>query len=64
MMFRNRQNLGALISAGGPIKPTTMAGGYGHLGYQPLAFAPNQTNQDSTCDFEKADPKTGRQASA
>jgi anaerobic selenocysteine-containing dehydrogenase len=55
MLFRNRQNFGAIISTAGLIKPTTMAGDYGHLGYQPLAFAPNQTYKDFTCDFEKAD---------
>jgi nitrate reductase alpha subunit len=53
MLFRNRQNFGAIISTAGLIKPTTMAGDYGHLGYQPLAFAPNQTYKDFTCDFKR-----------
>jgi hypothetical protein len=30
-----------------------MAGDYGHLGYKVLAYAPNQTYKDFTCDFEK-----------
>ena len=47
-----------MICTAGLIKPTTMAGDYGHLGYRPLAFAPNQTYRDFTCDFAKADPDT------
>lgn len=54
MMFRNRQNFGAVISTAGLIKPTGMAGGYGQIGYKPLRFSPNQTYKDFTCDFEKA----------
>jgi nitrate reductase alpha subunit len=54
MMFRDRQNFGAVICTGGLIKPTTMAGDWGHLGYRPLAFAPNQTYRDFSCDFAKA----------
>lgn len=55
MMFRGGENFSAVISTAGLIKPTTMAGDWGHLGYKPLAFAPNQTYRDFTCDFEWAD---------
>jgi dimethylsulfide dehydrogenase subunit alpha/complex iron-sulfur molybdoenzyme family reductase subunit alpha len=54
MMFRKRQNFGAVISTAGLIKPTSMAGGYGHIGYRPLKFSPNQIYKDFTCEFEKA----------
>ena len=54
MMFRDRQNFGAVISTAGLIKPTSMAGGYGHIGYKPAEFSPNQTYKDFTCEFEKA----------
>jgi nitrate reductase alpha subunit len=54
MMFRNRQNFGAVISTAGLIKPTSMAGGYGQVGYKPAVFSPNQTYKDFTCDFAKA----------
>jgi len=54
MMFRNRQNFSAVISTAGLIKPTSMAGGYGQVGYQPAKFSPNQVYKDFTCDFEKA----------
>lgn len=40
----------AIIATGGLIKPTTMAGDYGHLGYRPLAFTPSQTERDFICD--------------
>ena len=53
MAFRGRQNFSEVICTAGLIKPTSMAGDYGHLGYQPLAFAPNQTYKDFTCDFER-----------
>ena len=53
-LFHNEKNFGEVIPTAGLIKPTSMAGDYGHLGYQPLAFAPNQTYKDFTCDFEKA----------
>jgi DMSO reductase family type II enzyme molybdopterin subunit len=53
VMFRDGQNFGAVIPTAGLIKPTSMAGDYGHLGYKPLAFAPNQTYKDFTCDFER-----------
>jgi nitrate reductase alpha subunit len=54
MMFRGGKNFSAVIPTAGLIKPTSMAGDYGHLGYRPLAFAPNQTYRDFTCNFEKA----------
>jgi DMSO reductase family type II enzyme molybdopterin subunit len=54
MMFRKRRNFSAVISTAGLIKPTSMAGDYGHLGYRPLAFAPNQTYRDFTVNFRKA----------
>ena len=53
-MFKDQKNFGEVIPTGGLIKPTSMAGDYGHLGYQPLAYAPNQTYKDFTCDFEKS----------
>ena len=53
-MFKDQKNFGEVIPTGGLIKPTSMAGDYGHLGYRPLAFAPNQTYKDFTCDFEKS----------
>jgi DMSO reductase family type II enzyme molybdopterin subunit len=52
MMFKGQQNFAAVISTAGLIKPTSMAGDYGHLGYRILAFAPNQTYRDFTCDFK------------
>jgi DMSO reductase family type II enzyme molybdopterin subunit len=53
MMFHGRQNFGAVVSTSGLVKPTSLAGGYGHLGHRPLSFEPNQTYKDFTCDFEK-----------
>jgi DMSO reductase family type II enzyme molybdopterin subunit len=53
MMFRGRQNFGAVISTAGLIKPTSVAGGQGHVNYRALKFEPNATFQDVTCDFEK-----------
>lgn len=55
MMFEGRENFSAVISTAGLIKPTSMAGDYGHLGHRPLQFAPNQTYRDFTCQFEKWD---------
>jgi len=52
MMFKDQQNFGSIISTAGLIKPTTVAGDWGHLGYHALKFAPNQTYKDFTCDFE------------
>jgi nitrate reductase alpha subunit len=53
LAFENRQNFSAVIATGGLIKPTSMVGDYGHLGYRPLAFAPNQTYKDFSVQFEK-----------
>ncbi len=53
MMFKNRQNFGAVIPTAGLLKPTNMVGGYGHLNYQPFAWQANQTYKDFTCNFEK-----------
>jgi len=53
MMFRGRQNFGAVVSTGGLIKPTSLVGGYGHVTYRPLAFEPNAVFADFTCDFDK-----------
>ena len=53
MMFPSRQNFSAVISTAGLIKPTSMAGDYGHLGHRVLQFAPNQTYRDFTCDYER-----------
>jgi DMSO reductase family type II enzyme molybdopterin subunit len=60
MMFENRQNFSAVISTAGLIKPTSMAGDYGHLGHRVLQFAPNQTYRDFTCEYERW---TGERAS-
>jgi DMSO reductase family type II enzyme molybdopterin subunit len=53
MMFKGRQNFGAVVSTAGLIKPTSLVSGYGHITYKPLVFEPNATFQDVTCDFEK-----------
>jgi DMSO reductase family type II enzyme molybdopterin subunit len=53
MMFRGRQNFGAVVSTGGLIKPTSLVGGYGHVTYRPLSFEPNATFADFTIDFAK-----------
>jgi DMSO reductase family type II enzyme molybdopterin subunit len=53
MMFEGRQNFGAVVSSAGLIKPTSLASGYGHISYKPLAFEPNAVFQDVSCDFEK-----------
>jgi nitrate reductase alpha subunit len=53
MLFRERQNFGAVISTAGLIKPTTLVSGYGHVTHRPLAFEPNHTFHDFTCDFVK-----------
>ncbi|MCP3956422.1 MAG: molybdopterin-dependent oxidoreductase [bacterium] len=55
MMFEGRENFSAVISTAGLIKPTSMAGDYGHLGHRVLQFAPNQTYRDFTCELEKWD---------
>jgi nitrate reductase alpha subunit len=54
MMFRGgRQNFGAVVSSSALIKPTALVSGYGHITYRALAFEPNSTFHDFTCDFEK-----------
>jgi hypothetical protein len=53
MMFRERRNFGAVIPTGGLLKPTSLVGGYGHIGYRTPDYVPNQVFHDFTCDFEK-----------
>jgi DMSO reductase family type II enzyme molybdopterin subunit len=53
MMFRERRNFGGVIPTGGLLKPTSLVGGYGHIGYHTPDYVPNQTFHDFTCDFEK-----------
>ncbi len=53
MMFRGRQNFGAVTSGAGLIKPTGLAGGQGHVNFRTFMFEPNAIFQDVTCDFEK-----------
>jgi nitrate reductase alpha subunit len=53
MMFRGRQNFSAVISTGGLLKPTSLVGGYGHLGYKTPDYVPNLTFHDTTVSFEK-----------
>ena len=53
MMFRGRENFGAVVQTGGLIKPTSLVGDYEHLGWKPFAYEPNHTFHDFTCDFEK-----------
>ena len=62
VMFKDRQNFGAVISTAGLIKPTTVAGGQGHVNHRSAMFEPNATFQDLTLDFEKA--QSNRAASA
>jgi nitrate reductase alpha subunit len=53
MLFRNRQNFGAVISSAALIKPTALVSGYGHVTYRALAFEPNSTFQDVTCEVAR-----------
>jgi anaerobic selenocysteine-containing dehydrogenase len=53
MLFRGRQNFGAIIPTAGLIKPTSLASGYGHITYRALAWEPNATFHDFTCDFAR-----------
>ncbi len=53
MMFRGRQNFSAAIPTAGLLKPTSLVGDYGHLGYHTPDYVPNQTYHDHTVDFEK-----------
>ena len=63
MMFRERQNFGAVVTSAGLIKKTSLVSGYGHITYRPLAFEPNAIFNDFRCDFEKyADDPTAAQA--
>ena len=56
MMFRGRQNFSAVISTGGLLKPTSLVGGYGHIGYKTPNYVPNLTFHDTTVSFEKYVP--------
>ena len=38
MMFRDRQNFGAVIPTAGLLKPTSLVSNYGHVTYRPLAL--------------------------
>jgi nitrate reductase alpha subunit len=54
MLFRGgRNNFSAVVSSSALIKPTALVSGYGHITYRALAFEPNSTFQDFTCDFER-----------
>ena len=53
MMFHGRQNFGSVIPTTGLIKPTSVAGGQGHINFRTFQWEPNATFQDLTCDFEK-----------
>lgn len=53
MMFEGRQNFGGAIPTAGLLKPTSLVGGYGHIGYNTPDYVPNQTFHDHTVDFEK-----------
>jgi len=54
LLFRGgRQNFSAVVASSALIKPTGLVSGYGHITYRPLAFEPNMTFQDFTCDFER-----------
>jgi DMSO reductase family type II enzyme molybdopterin subunit len=52
MMFQGRRNFGSVIPTGALMKPTSLVGGYGHITYRALAFEPNATFHDFTCDFD------------
>lgn len=54
LLFRGgRQNFSAVVASSALIKPTALVSGYGHITYRALAFEPNSTFQDFTCDFER-----------
>ena len=54
MLFRGgRNSFSAVVASSALIKPTALVSGYGHITYRALAFEPNSTFQDFTCDFEK-----------
>jgi hypothetical protein len=56
MMFEGRQNFGGAIPTTGLLKPTSLVGHYGHLGYHTPDYVPNQTYHDHTVEFEKVVP--------
>jgi dimethylsulfide dehydrogenase subunit alpha/complex iron-sulfur molybdoenzyme family reductase subunit alpha len=58
MMFRGRQNFSGSIPTAGLLKPTSLVGDYGHLGYRAPSYVPNQTYHDHTVEFEKHVPKS------
>lgn len=53
MMFRGRENFSGAIPTAGLLKPTSLVGDYGHLGYRAPNYVPNQTFHDHTVNFEK-----------
>ncbi|MBN8281110.1 MAG: molybdopterin-dependent oxidoreductase [Gammaproteobacteria bacterium] len=54
LLFRGgRHNFSAVVASSALIKPTGLVSGYGHITYRALAFEPNSTFQDFTCDFER-----------
>ena len=53
LLFRGgRNNFSAVVASSALIKPTALVSGYGHITYRALAFEPNSTFQDFTCNFE------------
>jgi nitrate reductase alpha subunit len=56
MMFKGRQNFSGAIPTAGLLKPTSLVGDYGHIGYKTPDYVPNQTYHDHTVDFEKYVP--------
>jgi DMSO reductase family type II enzyme molybdopterin subunit len=56
MLFQGRQNFSGAIPTAGLLKPTSLVGGYGHIGYRSPEYVPNQTYHDHTVDFEKYVP--------
>jgi DMSO reductase family type II enzyme molybdopterin subunit len=63
LAFEGRDNFSSVIPTAGLIKPTSMVGDYGHLGYRVLAFAPNQTYKDFSVELEKWVPPAAGKAS-
>ena len=54
MLFRGgRNNFSAVVASSALIKPTALVSGYGHITYRALAYEPNSTFQDFTCNFER-----------
>jgi DMSO reductase family type II enzyme molybdopterin subunit len=62
MMFKDRSNFGGAIPTAGLLKPTSLVGDYGHLGYRTPDYVPNQTYHDHTVDFEKYVPSAAEAA--